>query len=209
MQRTLVPGDEISTAVSSASNGSKKHHQTAADAASADDDRGRRPKRVRRTAGAQDESARVSKMAAAVKTLIEVGLCAEGMMVICVMRARVFRPVRVRRCVITCDALFSCPPRACGCCVWLQCMGEDPSREGLAKTPVRAAKALLFFTKVHAPPFRAKACATGGEGCSTRTGALRMLSPALRGTVPPLCVPGLRDRRAGGSGRRGLRRPPG
>lgn len=29
----------------------------------------------------------------------------------------------------------------------LQSVGEDPSREGLLKTPERAAKALLYFTK--------------------------------------------------------------
>lgn len=29
----------------------------------------------------------------------------------------------------------------------LQCLGEDPSRNGLLKTPIRAAKALQFFTR--------------------------------------------------------------
>lgn len=29
----------------------------------------------------------------------------------------------------------------------LRCVGEDPSRQGLLKTPERAAKAMLYFTK--------------------------------------------------------------
>ncbi len=29
----------------------------------------------------------------------------------------------------------------------IECVGEDPGREGLVKTPLRAAKALCFFTK--------------------------------------------------------------
>ncbi len=30
----------------------------------------------------------------------------------------------------------------------LECIGEDPTRQGLRDTPVRAAKAIMFFTKV-------------------------------------------------------------
>ena len=33
------------------------------------------------------------------------------------------------------------------CKTILECVGEDPNREGLAKTPARWAKALLFMTK--------------------------------------------------------------
>lgn len=31
--------------------------------------------------------------------------------------------------------------------VFEQCLGEDPNRDGLLKTPLRAAKALCYFTR--------------------------------------------------------------
>lgn len=46
----------------------------------------------------------------------------------------------------------------------LQSVGEDPSREGLLKTPERAAKALLFFTKGYKEDLRGdELCGWGRE----------------------------------------------
>jgi GTP cyclohydrolase I len=38
----------------------------------------------------------------------------------------------------------------------LTCIGEDPEREGLMKTPDRYAKALMFFTKGYEENIRGK-----------------------------------------------------